>query len=534
MLLADIINYGLYGLALGSLAVGALLGFKRGAGKQTVKLVLLMISIVVSFWICLKIYPLVFNLVAGRSVTEICGLVGVSFDEATASIINSVDSESAAYILAVPLTLVLVPLISMILLIILTALCLIPSVFLCGMLGFGNRFNNLITRAGGAVLGAIEGFLALCMVLAPLVGIVNVAGEAVKNAEEKYPEYNNSQAIGKIYHANVDKAENNLVFKFVDSNFGYIYDEFTNVKMEDHEIQMEKVASDCFEIFVLYGELGETDFASPTDRDKEIIEAMIKTFGKDEYMTTIASGIVKSASTAMLNGNIQLNVEEPLSSFLNSLIAVFSDSNKNTIEADLTTALNIYSIVADSGAFVSMDLKDKSMFEAFLVKDENGVSVINLICNELDANPRFHHVSESLSDFAMDLLFEGLDIGGGDVKQTLDDVKGTLNNIVNINKEDYATEEEYKADVNKELDSTLKEHGIELEEEQLSQVTDFVVTEFEGKEEITDMDLAQFMGKYYDVYGTLPTLPDGSTPELPEGTEIPDGIIPEGTEVPTP
>ena len=61
----------------------------------------------------------------------------------------------------------------------------------------------------------------------------------------------------------------------------------------------------------------------------------------------------------------------------------------------------------------------------------------------------------------------------------------------------------------------------------------------EGKEEITDMDMALFMAKYYDVYGTVPEIPeDGTLPDIPDlpglgdgdGDDIPE--IPDGVEIP--
>ena len=521
MLLSDIINYGLYGLAAASVLGGAALGFKRGIGKQTIKLVLMLGSIVLSFWVSMKIYPMVYNLIAGRPIAETCAMIGITFDPTTSDIINSVEIEAAAYILAIPLMLVLIPIIAMLIFAIASGLLMIPSLFICGVLGFGNKYNNIFTRMGGAAIGAIEFFVALCVVLAPFVGIVNVAGDAIKNAEAKYPEAANTVAIGTIYHSNAEKLETNRVFKFIDSNFGYMYDEYTDLEMNGRKVQMEKVASDFFELFVLYGELGGADFNSPSPEVKDTMNKMVEVFGKDEYMTTIASGVVKSASSAIMNGSVQLNIEEPMATFVNSLLSVFASSDKTTIEADVKTVLSIYYVITDSGAMGNMG-DQNAMFQSFLKQDEEGKSVINLILATLDSNPRFSHVSADLSDFAMSMLMQSMG-NDGEVQETIAEVKGTLNNIVSLNKEDYATEEEYKADVSKEINDTLKNNGLELTDEQLSKVTDYVITEFDGKEEITDMDMALFMAKYYDIYGTMPEIPeDGGLPEIPDDFEIPD------------
>ena len=73
-------------------------------------------------------------------------------------------------------------------------------------------------------------------------------------------------------------------------------------------------------------------------------------------------------------------------------------------------------------------------------------------------------------------------------------------------------------------------NDIEVTDEQLSQISDFIIEEFDEIDEITDAEIADFMAKYYDTYkeqinsGELPDeLPDSLIPdELPD--ELPDGI----------
>ena len=158
----------------------------------------------------------------------------------------------------------------------------------------------------------------------------------------------------------------------------------------------------------------------------------------------------------------------------------------------------------------------------------------NRIIDTVESNARFNGVMASLSDMAVHVLLENSGLSP-EVAETVDSIKNTLNDVLTVNKDDYATEEEYKEVVSEKIGGVLEEYSIPLEKEQLDVVTDFVCAELEGKEEITDTDLAEFMAKYYEVYtsGELPEdfpveLPDELPDEIPE--DVLDGIIGGGSD----
>jgi hypothetical protein len=116
----------------------------------------------------------------------------------------------------------------------------------------------------------------------------------------------------------------------------------------------------------------------------------------------------------------------------------------------------------------------------------------------------------------------------------VENVKAGLNTALAIDPETFETEEEYKAAVSDSLGQTLEENGIGLTDSQLEIVTDFVIEEMEGVDEVTNAYIAEFVTKYYDAYtsGKLDdVLPDDT--EIPEDFEIPEDVeIPEDFEIP--
>ena len=107
-----------------------------------------------------------------------------------------------------------------------------------------------------------------------------------------------------------------------------------------------------------------------------------------------------------------------------------------------------------------------------------------------------------MADVAMALVLTNSGMSETIAPETLDNVKGSLNDVIAMDKDAYETEEEYKAAVSNTIGTTLDECHIALEPEQLDIVTDYVIQEFEGKEEVTDEDMVNFMSQYYDAYAS--------------------------------
>jgi len=531
MLLSDILNYAVYGIVAFFVLGGFVLGFWRGLNKQTIKFVAAIAGFSISFIIFTKILPLLTEATAGKSISEFLGGFGITLTGMVATIIDTVEADVAACILAIPLSIVVIPLGFTVVFFLVQGILIVPCMFLCGILGFGSRYNTIVTRILGAAVGVIQGALAVVVVFVPIAGILGSAGEAVRISEEKHPDSANAIAIGSAYHQNLDELEKNIVITTVDKYAGFIYEGFTNVEIDGENVDIETVVDDCFEIFVLYGDLSGVNYKELSEPHKQTISNMVLIAENDPFMAKIISGAMRSVAANTKNGNLNFGIEQSSQEFFNALLGVFETSDPTNVKSDLETFKEVYFILSDTGSIVAISTQGQSeMFNCFLQKDENGNTVVTRITNTLDANPRFYDVSHSLSTLALDMLLQN---SGADAElvETVENVKQGINDVIAIKPEDYETHEEYKAEVSSGIDTTLKDNGIALEEEQLDQVTDYVIENLGGKDEITDLEFAEFMGKYYDIYasgsGTLPDLDDlpGGGEDIPdvEEEDIPDG-----------
>ena len=82
------------------------------------------------------------------------------------------------------------------------------------------------------------------------------------------------------------------------------------------------------------------------------------------------------------------------------------------------------------------------------------------------------------------------------------EVKTGLNNVITINKNDFATEEEYREELTNTIETTINDTiGVELEPEVVDEIADFVDENYaERVEELTDEEFNEIMFEVIDIY----------------------------------
>ncbi len=505
MLLSDIINYAVYGIVAASTLLGLCLGMIRGLNRQTIRLATVLLSFIGAFLIFNKIFPLFFSLTKGRTAEGLLLKFGIGLPENISSILSYINAEAASYLLAVPMALVILPVSFVFCFLSISVLLWIPGYVFCGAMGFIKRANTLLTRILGGVIGAIQGVFVAAVILLPVAGMIGTGSDVVSEVKARRPESINSVTISSFYETNLAPLQSNIVIKIVDERFGFVYDALTTVRVDGVDVNMTAVATDLYEIFVVSGDLGQFDYTALTEDNKAAISDMIEILTKDEYLAKITAGALSSVFYSIHNGHIVLGLEEPLHGLVISIISVYETEDYTTLHDDLVTTKNVYFIFSDTGSLAVVNMEgnaSENMFTAILKTDENGKSTVSLISDELKRNERFYGVADKLSTFAMDILIKNTGGADSDTAQTLQSVKDGLNSAIKIKQDDYETEEEYKAAVSENIGATLEENGISLSDEKLSSLTDKVIENFGDGDEMDDLEFAEFMGKYYDIYAS--------------------------------
>jgi len=132
----------------------------------------------------------------------------------------------------------------------------------------------------------------------------------------------------------------------------------------------------------------------------------------------------------------------------------------------------------------------------------------------------------ALTQLSVALLCESLGLDE-DATQLYEDVKGSVNDVLTMNKSDFETEEEYKEQVSADLDQALANNNLNVDEETKKTMVDYIADNYGDHEgEITDKEINDALLSYYKAYAD--SLAKGEEPVIPDDVVIPGGA--EGSE----
>lgn len=500
----EIINWVLLGLTALFTLIGALKGLSRGIGRQTVRLISIIVSIVISFLLARMVGSTVFGKLEGMTVEELVNVLvtnGVISSAEDLKILTYFDTATIEYILAIPLGLIVLPLIFAVMFPVVSGLMLIAHAIVSGALGFTKKKNTWLTRLLGMGVGAIQGVLVTAVVLVPVIGILNTAGAAFEKLEGEEP--NSEGEIFELYDEFINPVKNGPVFKTV-SVFGgqLIYEQLASVKLEGTRVNMVKQVDTVVEIFGQAGALGEIDIGNLSAEDKAAIDSIINTINTSEYFSPLLANIASGFSRYAKDGEMISTMEEPLKTLMCDVLTVFETSNKECIGGDIDTFRSLLYLLSDAGLLSSVSSEgDGDMMELLSKTDENGKTVLTRAIGILSANERTKPIVSSLTKIALSTMTDNMsDEEAEAVEIVYDSVKEGLNDLIKIDKETYENEDEYRDAVAESLNETLVKNDIQLSTDEVKELADHVVDNYGSFEEITDEDITLIILEYYDQY----------------------------------
>ncbi len=498
--ISALINLSVYGIALLLGAIGAVIGLVRGACRQTIRFITVIASAVLSFLACLAIYPMVMGYFEGLSMQDVINMAGSALAEPLQKIVACIEASLIGDIVSLPLAFLVMPLIFVLLFMIISLLMIILHKVVSGALAFTTKRNNTLTRIGGAALGFVQGIVVAAILLVPISGTLATTEAALVKASESYPEAHNAVELNDSFYNNFGSAVKNPVMQMSTGISNLIYGTWSTVKVEGEDIDVRSVIDSAVDVVVLLGDLSECDFNSFTPEQKDAVRAITKNIYSNRYLAIIFSGFLRSFSEMVDEDAITISFEDPVGPFVEHFIAVFATSDKENLADDVKTLENVIFIFADDGAINTMKETPDKMFEKFIKIGDDGHTLLGRIELELSKNPRMIEVAHELSMLSMSLVLHDKGQEMEKAEEALKDVTGAIDDVVNMDKESFDNEEDYKQAVNETIDAVLKDYGIDVVPEKVDELADFVLEEFGDKQDITEAEITDFMVKYYELY----------------------------------
>ena len=369
--------------------------------------------------------------------------------------------------------------------------------------GFIPRGFTSKTKGIGALIGAAEGVLICLILLVPFVAFNNVITDANTYADPNY------------------EAEGNTVLEIADGfGVGALLDDFATITVDDAEVNLTDDAAKVVAIFVKYDKLAPLDTKAPGENEKEFLGFFVDTIGGSPYLATMASSVLSGAGNAMKDNVILFVVPEPYNMLTNVCFEIFATSNKDNLHADLLTMLDVYYLLSDEGIVSALENEgsENAVRDAFLVRDENGATLVDRVTSVISANEHTKPMINAITEISLAVLSESLGLGGTTVKY--DDLKSSMNDVLAVDRENYATDEEYVSARNDTLNNTLVNNGITLDESIINDMGDYIDENYAGKSDLTDEEFNDIILSYYEIYEK--NFASGTLPD-----QIPEDLIPQ-------
>ena len=525
--LSAYVSLGALGVVAILAVIGALKGFHRGVARQMVRVITIAASIAAAIYVAITVNAQAIAYFDNMTVSDAIATFGLTdrvhgLPAPIPDIISNLEMSALQSLLALPLGLVVSPIIFVLAFILVSAVLLIVHALISGILGFRHRKNNLITRLFGFVLGAAQGAVVGAVMLIPVIALCNIAGATVE--EIGVPENDTETMIVDFYDENMrDLAESPIIS--ITSKYGgtLLADKLATVTVGGEARDVRDTLPTAISLYSAISKLSGTDFTHIDATTKDNVHEIIEIMGEDKTVSSLMASVVSGLAHSLKDGDIPIESVEPFTTLINSIFEVLETSTVDTVEGDLTTITNVLFILSDAGV---LSLDNAEAVDLLIEKDENGNTIVDKVVGEFNANDRTKGLVTQLTKVTISLMMNSTTENSGteiNIDEHYDEMKNGMNNIVTLKKDDFETPEEYHEAVVENLNTTLTESGIELEPEVVDSMATYIAENHGEKEqELSDEEFNDILLNYYDSYleyqatGKLP-------PEFDQnGNGIPD------------
>lgn len=495
--------------------IGAFKGFSRGISRQVVRSLTVLASGVISYVLTKLTYTKISERLEGKTVADIerfLRVKGVLPEAQTLGWLHEFDVDTLELIFAAPMSLIIMPILFVICFTVISSAMLIVHGILSALFGFKKHRNNFFTRLLGMGLGLIQGVAVAGLLLMPVIGIGSSVSDSVTIVNEESPESESAAMLSEKYDAYFASTVENPIFSLYEKyGIKLLYTKIATVDINGAYTNMTHILPDAAKIASEASGLKGADFKNLTPENEASIDKILDTVSGSDYLTSVLAGSVNAVSHAYTNGAFNLNLSEPFKSVIDSAVSIFHTSDKTNVNSDIGTIKNVFFILSRDGVLNSFDAGSDAMLDALTKKDQSGETTVNRIVNTINSNERTKPLVTLMTRLSVTVMSQKAGISE-DAHTTYDNIKASINeDILSINEEDFATREEYVAEVSLALDNTLKENSITLEKEIVDTMAQYVADNYSDIDEITDDEANDIILSYYDAY--LDYLETGSVSE---------------------
>lgn len=481
---------------------GAFFGMIRGFGRSFMRIMTVCVAFLGSAYICRALVADTDRILRSRHLARLVNRLGGTVFEGIEKILPEVHGA----VVALPIA-ILAPILFVVLFFLFsTMLMLVYAIF--AVFIFPKRCEGWspLSHLCGAIVGVAQGALIALVVMVPVVGFVEVAGDAIDVICQEQGKYE-SAAVTKIkgYRGKLEEAENSPVF-FYAKRFGAerISDRLMTASYRNEEGKKISIKAEK-EIVSIAGMYAHAMPLLGTDVDRygktqvAAVDKLARDLEGSQLMRQVIASMVSNACIEWRGGGKYLGVEPPMQGegevgeFLATFYDAFDESTAKTIVSDFKTLADVFDLFVDYGVFANINNAD------VLQVTFTDAVMLEALFDILDANVRMQVLYTALIEISIKTFCtEHVDIPeqGDENYEQYQDMLGSVTDV--LNEIDSEAELEAKVEsVKKELNAALLEYGIAEEEISptvIEAVSDMLIEEFgDSLGSITPLDIENFI-----------------------------------------
>ena len=473
-------------------------GYRRGIVRQSIRTATIVISVAVAIFIIKNFVGEITTACEGNTVAEAIESLGGgalldSVETETLEMLKTLDAEKITNIILVPTASLVFPLVFTVLFIIISAVLYIIYGIVCIFVrGLRKKNNTGKTRLFGAILGLVQGFIVATIFFLPVANVLDIADSAVEAIRDTESE--ESTELLDVYDEYASPLYNFPLKTSMTLGGRFLANTVATIEIEGESYNTRTPIPLFADIYNDILKLKGAEFDKLTKSQQQIVRDIEKKIFEDRFFKSSVAGLLSEMGKIMedeLEGEEDAQTAELYDAFL----SIFKNSTADTVEDDFDTLLDVLFFMTNEGVTEAMSGDDTDAITDALTKTVvyNGKSatVIKHIIDMLDENPHTKPIVTTLTKLSLTVMAEQLDFGV-ELDGIYEEISTDVEALNDCNTE---------ADVKDTIDGIFSEHNIELDDEILNGMTDYVYSEYTANgKEITESDVNDIIFSYYDAF----------------------------------
>ncbi len=495
--------------------IGAYKGAKRGISRQVIRSVSVLAAAILSIYLTKLFSNTATVWISNRSGEEILAVLqrlNLPLD-GFESFITNLEGETLCHVLSIPLALIIVPVCFILCFLVVKLAMLLPHALICGIFGFSHRRNNALTRLLGFVLGTAQGVVVAALIIAPVAGALAETTVIVEQMQTESPDDQATATFTEFYENYIDDVAEDPIVTVV-AKFGgrQLYSKLATVNVGGTEYEMvETVKEPALSIAVGVNHLWGWDWKKPTPENEADITKMIDSVCDSEYAVFLIADMCEYVTHVYEEGDFAAELEHPLSDLVEAAFDTMALMTEESMKSDLDTLTKAYFILARENVIYAVEYGNtdevrEALTRDYVTEDGTQTTVVNAVVDILNDNEHTAPLVTTLAKLSVATMADQM---GSDenMHELYEEVRGGLSDTLAISKEG-KTEEEYKTEVSKSLDTVLKNNGIELESGIIDGMSDYIYDNYDelnkvdadGDSQLSEQEMNDIVFAYYESY----------------------------------